>query len=132
MTTVTISREEYDALKLTRERYEFLRNPSHIALYGSESTPIVIDREGALHRICGPVMDTRIDEERLCDMVNFLHHRNRVNGDFRYADPNYQFSDRYTNRLTKIAIRLLKGKINYPLIRAMEQEEKKRRKGHKQ
>lgn len=92
-------------LRKTRRPHDapFVFNPKRSRLY-------------AVEKYEGESLDAAIDEDILDDMAQFVYEEALVEGDERFADPEFKFSEAFTNECIEKAKRLLAHPAGLPLV----------------
>lgn len=97
-------------LSLDREQavlYRWLRDFPKMARYhtfGHERKIVAISYQYSPRRVDGDELDSGIRREIFNDYVNYLSEEQGANGDARFADPDWRFSDERTNELADLAL----------------------------
>lgn len=87
--------------------YEWLRDLPYRRRYRPDNPLYVIDPEKsrlyAVMALRGQNLDDAIRDQILWDLVNHLSDEQKINGDARFKDPDWQFSNERTDELEQLA-----------------------------
>ena len=93
---------ELEQAMLYRWLRDFPKKSYHT--FGHERKVVAISYQYAPKRVDGDELDSGIKREIFNDCVNYLSEEQGANGDARFADPDWRFSDERTNELADLAL----------------------------
>lgn len=91
-------------------RYRWLRGGMRKTRRPDDAPYVVNPRRSKLYAVvnyAGEELDAAIDEDRLNDMTQWVYEEALTEGDNRFADPNFRFSDEFANECTEKAKAIL-------------------------
>lgn len=110
MSEIDELKEQLRIAKIKARRYDFLSGRSRKRPRSFTSPYVVDPSKSRLYAVATYMpdnLDAAVDRDMLDDMSNFVYQEKLVEGDARFADPEFQFSDEFAKECEDEARKIL-------------------------